>query len=367
MADIFGRDSYAHLDALGDRSSALDYLNRRAVMRKHAPLNFEEIDPAFSGHTRAIDESNALGYTQTNWESIEAVVEEILYQNYDVRDFVPVNTQYPEGTMSVPIRVTDYAGEAVPIVNDGSNVQNVDLTETLAVVPGQYMGIKATLKNKEVWATMQQGIPLQMRSVQGATYLCIQKITEIVMTGANLRNQKGLINQDTGPGDGQARDTAASAAFSAMTADQWETDLQNAIMRVVQDTQGVAGEVFGGELVVLGPPDTVGKIGSLRIDHTDATVWDFVMRNNAWTALRPGNSVTIRSSIYCSAANNPGATKDRIAVYPKSEYFCEFFEIITPRIANQIQTDYGVSLPFEFDVTPLHVARPDALQYLTSA
>ena len=369
MSDIYGRDTYEHLEALGSDAERLNFLQASARLSGRAPLNFEAIDPATMGATRAPQAASALGYMQTNWESVTAVVQEKLFQEYTLREFVPVNDMYPEGTQTIPVEFTSWAGEPVQITHDGSNVPLLVPDQEKVAIPSSYWGIKATLLNEDVNTAMLTGIPLQARSEISATRSCMQKIDEILMTGAGVRDEKGLVNQPTGAGKDKVTNTASGAAFSTYTtAAAWEPILMAAINRIISETSGIAGEKIMGELVVLCSPAVCASIGSVRIADTGISLWEYIRANNPWTALGNGrNSLTLKSSVFCEAANNPDSAKDRIVIYPRSDTVLQIFEIIAPRIASMVQMEYGVSIPFEFKVTGLHVATPGAIQYITSA
>ena len=320
------------------------------------------------GHTRNTT-PHGLGYATTNWESVQALVDETVFNEYRLREFVPVNDSYPEGTQTVPVVSANWTGEPVRIEHSGSNVQLVVPDDEKKAINSSYWGIKAQLLAEDLRTAELTGIPLQPRSEMYATRSCMQKIMEICMTGAGVRDEKGLVNLPVGAGTGAVTNTASGAAFSTYTtAAAWEPILTAAIARVVSETNGIAGEAITGELVMLCSPGVAATIGSVRLDSTGISLWEYLRANNPWTAVDPArNSLVMKTSVFCQAANNPGATKDRIVFYPRNEAVLQMFEIITPRVANMIQNEYGVSIPFEFKVTGLHVPRPGCIQYVTSA
>ena len=114
MPDIFGREvmdypqyAYAH------EAKVLDgYLeNQKAVYGGHGH-DFKALGEKFG--VRITDfEANAqsAGYVTNNLQAVQAVIEEIMYTDYRLDEFVPILTDIPEGAAAYTYRVMDRTGQ----------------------------------------------------------------------------------------------------------------------------------------------------------------------------------------------------------------------------------------------------------------
>lgn len=363
--DIFGKNNYAHLQAMSEPDV---YLRRRAAQYGHSPLNFDAMSPDDRDRLRAASGGVSMVWLQQNVESMDALVEENLYNNYEIMRFVPVNTMLPEGTQVVPLRVRDYAGEAVESDEYGSGAGRVRMSYDHVGIPVTALHASAEISDDSILAAEMMGIPLDPDTFDAVVTIHMDSAAHTLFTGRR-DGRAGLFNQKTAQTVTQDRVTniTAPATFSAMTQAQWESTLQKGISMVQTATNGIAGRRMPGQLNVVLPTSAAVKVQEQRIDHTTQSVWEYIAQNNAWTSAAPGNSVQMLTSEYGLAGNNPGASKDRIAIYPMHERCLTMYEVMRPRITEVVREPFGYVIPVMCKYSELHVRRENAIVYITSA
>ncbi len=100
MADIFGRErnDYRHLRDLEQRSSqatVTEYLTASAQAVGRSAHSFN----ALGGVThRAFEgEAQVLGFLTNNLQAIQSVIDEVLYTEHRLPEFIPIISDVPEG------------------------------------------------------------------------------------------------------------------------------------------------------------------------------------------------------------------------------------------------------------------------------
>ena len=364
--DIFGRENYAHLQAMNDPDT---YLRRRAQRYGHERLDFNALDPDNMGRMRdAVSGAATASWLQTNLESMDAVVEEKLYQDYPIARFVPINTAMPEGTQVVPLRVRDYAGEAVESDEYGAGAGRVRMSYDHVGIPVRALHATAEISDDSILTTSMLGIPLDADTFDAVVTVHMDSASDTLFTGRRP-GRRGLLNQQSASSvtDDRVTNITAPATFAAMTAQQWETTIQQGISLVMTATGGLAGTRMSGMLNVVVPTSAAVKLAEMRIANTDASTWEYVMRNNAWTAAAPGNSVQLLTSEYCLASSGGHLSKDRIAIFPMNERCLVMYEVMRPRITEIVREPFGYVMPVMSKYSEIHVRRENAMVYITSA
>lgn len=363
--DIFGKDftGYEHVMALDSQQERLNMFRNRAKAIDGKMHNFNALGSHI--HVRATDfekSAAAFTYLTNNVQSVQSMIEEVLYTEFRLDEFIPFIENVPPGVSSYSYRVIDRIGRGDFIDHQGTNAPPATVDQRLISYPIEYAGIVPMWSIEDLRQAQYAGIALSTETIEAGTQGAMDHIEEVGLLGNSDRGFYGLVNQPATIG-GQAHitPTAANATFAARTPDLLAEDLQEYIRQVVIDTEEVFGRTIRSGMCIYLPITQASILTeTLRVD-TDLSVWEWVVNNNAWRSYT-GERIMLKWVKELKGAA-PG-NADRMIIGFKNQRIMEMAVPIMPRILNIENRSYTMSAPMEYKLSGLNVKRPDGLRYI---
>ena len=363
MADIFGREltGYAHLEAI----AAKDGLPAAKAWLKDAPRrtampgehNFNML--GIGRGARVNDaEATAQGiyFLTNNLQAIQTMIEEILYTEFRLYDFLPIQTAVPDGANSYAYRVIDRFGIGRFIETGGSDAPSATISQRLVPYAVAYAGIIAEWTFEDLRNAMFGGVPLDSETMRAAIMGAMDHIEQVGLEGDATRDFQGLTNHS------QIATETASETLSSMTPDEMVDFLNTQAINAIERTQEVFGRTLKQGLCFYVPLQQFRTLTTTRMaDGNDLAVWQYFLKNNVWQSYTM-NDPMIKPVI---ELNNAGAANaDRMLVGFKDMRVMEMAMPIMPRTINTLQKNFGVCAPMEYKISGLNVKRPTAMRYV---
>ena len=350
--DIFGNrpQEYKHLMEAQKRFPQ-EYARKISQSKMFDGMDFDVRKPRSS----MMDDSISIGYLQSNLESIQAQIEEVLYTGgMRYRDWLPINSNIPEGATSYSYRIVDKYGKADFIENGGTNVNGAGISVTKAVSQIKLGGILPQWSYEDLRSAQFDGVPLDSEIIDAATMSCSQHI-EKVWLGTDGQFEGLLNNSDV---------TVATATtpFDQLTPTQVIGEIQGYIGQIIGQTQEVFGRIIKDPLALYVDVDMEAFLSQPRSDTTDTTIWDFVKSQNSWTR-RTGQElkmIVIEELVDAGVSS----THRMMFGYPTSKLAWEAGLPISPRARSVFQQPYVVQVPMEYKLSPVNFKRPGGFLYV---
>ena len=369
MADIFGREvhDYKHYAALqgalpvSDWRAVEGYLTARAERQGRRPHDFD----ALGTFTAAADDIQVLGYTTDNLEAMQAYIDEVMYDEYRLPDWIPMLTDIPEGVLTYARRVMDSWGRGAFIESSGSEMPNVGTGLRVVRYPLHYAGIAAQWTLEELRQAAQVGHSLPTEVLQAATKGALEHIETVGLTGDATRGLNGFLTlpANATPSAEQVRIQTAAATLSTGTADEMIAVLQTAVNQIITDTNGIMGRTVRTPLAIYLPmAQYLRVLNTPRSTENDRSVWNFFRENNGWTALS-GRQPDLYPIIELVNAAASGSD-DRMIVAVKSPLVFEMPMSIAPRAMAPQQQGLTIKVPMEYKIGGVNVLRPRGIVYV---
>ncbi len=360
MPDIFGRNAqdYAHILALSDadQRSQVDAMSRVAGGRDifdALPRAGQQImQPLADVETNA----QALGFLTNNLQAIQAMVEEILYLDFRINDWIPMVTDVPEGAVTYAYRVVDRQGQGSFISNMGTDANSAEANVRLQPYGLEYGGILPEWNYEDLRRAMFGGISLDRETIQAGTEGCMDHIEQIGLLGDSSVNFQGLTNHS------DISIANASGTLASMTAAQVLTFLQSQTTAAITRTNEIFGRVLKRGFTFYVPINQYALITETPLgDNSDKSIWDFYKTNNTWYNYT-GEMPMIKAVAEMDQAG--AGSSDRMLVGFNESRVMEMAMPFGPRVINTIQKPFGVCTPMEYKISGLNVKRPGAMQYV---
>ncbi len=376
MPDIFGREShqYSHIRSMQEAGIWEDQRRMRAAQFGGQPHEFNALGSATADLRRAANpeqNAQAFGYLTNNIQAIHSMMEEILYTEFRLPEFIPLITDVPEGAATYAYRVVDRAGLGQFIDNDGSSAPSANVGVRLVPYGLEYAGIIPEWTMEDLRRAMLAGVPLDTETVEAGMQGALDHIEMIGLLGDKDRKLQGLTNLKTsGAGAVTLYNSASSETdlrpvdFSADATEPEDirTFVTNAINRVITATAEVFGRTIRSGLTIYLPIDQFNTITSDPIgDNADRSIWQYIQLHNAWTEYTGERPMlkAVQELKDAGAGNNV----DRMVVTVNDRRVMEMAIPIYPRILTTINKGYTVCSPMEYKISGLNVKRPTAIFY----
>jgi len=362
MPDIFGREpfDYEHIrkavDAFGQdayRSS----MQERARTRGIPPHNFDALTEfRHRNVTDAEANAQAVSFVTNNLQAIQSMIEEILYTEFRLDEFIPIKTDIPEGATTYAYRVIDRFGEGRFIESDGTDAPSAEVTQRLINYPIEYAGIIPKWSVHDLRRAMYAGVPLDSELIEAATVGAMNHIEQVGLKGADLHGFKGLTNL-SGPTVTAGTDLSGISGGQALL-----EYLQGITTDLITSTKEVFGRTIRRGFTIWLPIEQAALITDTRMtDGNDLTVWDFYKSHNAWHSYT-GEQPTLKwvQELEDGAANG---SSDRMIVGINDARIMEMAMPISPRVVRTVSEAFTVSAPIEYTISGLNLKRPAGIRY----
>jgi hypothetical protein len=339
MMNVFGKthEQYQHLSKLRDKGLLDSHLNA---------LRTSFVDAA--------EPAQGFGFGTNNLQAIQSEIEEVLYLNFRLDKFVPINNAIAEGANSYAYRVKNQYGEANFIDSYGKNAQSADVSYELLSSVILQGGIDAMWSLQEVRSANFAGIPLQTDTIDAATRACMNHIEKVGLVGDASKGFEGLTNNSDIP-----TETAATTLANASDAADYINDYIN---KVIVDTNTIASNRITTGLTVYLPVTQFNFLATKKYsDVADKSVMDYLKTFNAWTA-QTGNPIMFESVIEFAGAGAGSA--DRMLIGFNEKSVMEMGNPIMPRVINLMNEGRYFRAPLEYSISQLNVKRPGACLYV---
>ena len=371
--DIFGKNQsfYTHLDEVREQGvDPSEYLRASATRRwganskthNFAALNEGELYKAFEGSAQVV------GFVTDNLQAIQSQIDEILYTEYRLPEFIPVITDVPEGSTTYAYKVVDRVGLGRFIDNSGSQAPSANAGVRLVPYVLQYAGIVAEWTVEDLRRAMFSGIALDTETIEAATTGAMNHIEQVGLLGDASRGLKGLVNQDTSdsPNANQVPlETLVPASGNSFVENGTANDILAMLQEQTADFIDNSKEVFGRTLktgfTLYLPIKQAALVRHKRLPDLNMNVWDYYKVNNAWTHYT-GEEPTLKWLAELSDEGVGDVPRGIMGV--NNTRVMEMAMPITPRVLTIQDKGYTVCAPFEYKVSGLNVKRPQGLRYI---
>lgn len=358
MANIFNKEieDYAIFrDAFPENTS-------RATMQDAITRGGRNIDWAFQPQVRKFNDAAeaitaAFGLVSNNLQAVQAESDEILRRDFQLNEFVPINTNVPEGATSKAINIVNRYGKGKFINKDGSNVERAEVSLNRASYTIAYGGIIGSWSLQELRESLFAGVSLSNETIMSAVEACNYHIQEVGFLGSADEGFSGILNSS---------DVTVYAGsvpnWTTATGDQIVNFVNTLISAIGVSSNEVLYRQFrNSDLQMNLPTQAFDILATTRYgDNADKTLWDYLRNNNSWTA-RTGRQLVMKS--LPEAIDAGASSKARLTLYPKDKRVLEMDMPIAPRITTVVNKEYSVNTPYEYSMSGVNIKRGSLMMY----
>ena len=373
MADIFGRNP-EHYQVVRQRMKDGTWDRQQhtyAEMRPHVRTPVHDFDALGRGLkwdkelVRATQDQQAMGFLTNNLLSIQTVVDEILYTDYRLPEFVSINTSIEEGATSYGVRVQDRTGRAVRISAPGQDAPNATVSQALVPRPIFYYGLDGIWSLDELRGAMFSGVPLDTQSIEAAVMGSLETMESVALTGGGYDNTTGLINHTTTGDDAvNLQAQGANMTFTDLTSEQIRTLINGDISWVISNSMETLGRNIKMGMTVYLPGEQYDLLTTRYLgDNAERTIMRGLMEDNPWTHFTKGSPINIERLLELDAASNPGSTTDQMVVGLKHPRIAEIGVSIMPRVITILNKGRDYVAQVESKYADFWFKRPTLVRY----
>ena len=366
MPDIFGRNEhdYAHIRHLRE-ANMYEAQMRALTNRGMRPYDFGALRPraGFDGSfiVRTTDTAQALGYLTNNLQAIQAQVEEVMYSEFRLDDFIPLRYDIPEGAVTYAYKVVDGAARGRFIELGGSNAPPANVGVRLESYILRYGGIVPEWSVEDLRRAELGGVPLDTETLMLGIRGSMNHIEIVGLQGETEQNLVGLTNLPIA-GRNAVNRRQLGTTFAAGTAENIRKEITDEIGKVIEMTSEIFGRQVRSGLTVYLPVEQYNLVTTRPIgDNVDKSVWDYVKMNNPWSNYT-GQEPMIQPVAELKDAGGTGV--DRMIVTVRDERVMEMAIPISPRVLTTLNMGYTICAPMEYKVSGLNVKRPKVIFYV---
>lgn len=369
MADILGKQlgDYTHFRALHKQGRLQSHL--REKQSKHNFNALGSVDGRMV--TKAELNAQAVGFMYDNLDAISAQVDEILYTDFRLNEYIPMHTNVPEGVRMYSYVVMDGVARGAFIDQQGSMPTNARVSLRHLGYPLHYAGIMPEWNLEDVRYAMTAGIALDTETIRIAAEGCMDHIEIVGLQGDESRGLKGLTTLSTDSSEegsvSLTTRTASDKLIDGMTGEEMVKLISSEVVKFITDTKEVFGRRFKKPMCVYLPIIQASRITEeqLTLIHTDKTAWDYVAVNNAWTKYT-GKPLQLKWLEELDGAGkdaNDNAA-DRMIIGFNDRDVMEMAMPFGPRPLTVQTRDYTIQAPMEYKISGLNVKRPAGIRYI---
>ena len=374
--DIFGRmpDDYEHLrDLQKDGGNVEEYLRANAAVHGTSmpPHNFNALQSglqvAFEGQAQVV------GFSTNNLQAIQSMIDEILYVDYRLPEYIPIITNVPEGAETYAYRVVDKVGRGRFIDFDGNMAPTAKAGQRLVAYPLEYAGIIPQWSIEDLRRCMFAGMSLDTEVIEAATTGAMDHIEQVGLLGDEARGFHGLTAFPNSLDGADPEKVHRSVLLDAgkqlveMTGDEMVRFLQKRALEIITSTKEVFGRNIRSNLCFYMPLDEAALVTETRMaTGTDTTVWDYFMAHNSWKKYT-GRSPMLK---WLAELDTAGVKADNATPTTRMIVACNDTKImemampISPRAITMLDMGYTVQSPMEYKISGLNLKRPAGVRYI---
>lgn len=259
------------------------------------------------------DAQSALGFARPALYRTYATVFEEKYPSFDYARYVPVNE---DGDMwdvgTIVTSLTGPVGKAEYLSGKGFDIPNVSHQQSQGTSNFYLAGAGFETSLQEVNRAAKMGVDLPTKGASDARKVMEKFIYDRAISGSTEKNFKGLVNNAGVPTAAAPTGSWASATPALMLA-----DVDTALTDVFTNTK----ETELADTVLL-PTSAFLIANRTQVTNTTMTVLQYLMQNNAYTAItkQPLNIMPSRELETAGASS-----ARRIVAYAKNPGVVEFF------------------------------------------
>lgn len=351
MANLFGKE----IEDYRIFADAFPADTARATMQDAINRGGRNIDWAFKPVACNIADTaegvtQAFGLISNNLEAIKAESDEILRRDFQLNEFVPIDTNVPEGATSSSTKVVNRYGKSKFITKDGKNVEQAEASVGKVTYAIAYGGIVGAWSLQELRESLFSGQNLSNDTLEAAIEACNYHIQEIGFLGSAEEGFSGILNS---PDVSVFGGTVPN--FNTATAAEIIAFINGLISGIGEDSNEVVYRQFRNSDMQMNLPTRAFDILSNTLyGGNERTLWDFLKMNNSWTA-RTNRPLIMKS---LPEAVTAGASSDaRLTLYPKDKRVLEMDMPIAPRITRMIPEAYSTVAPYEYSISGVNWKR----------
>lgn len=284
---------------------------------------------------------------------IETELNKAEYPDIQYPNLVPVDTSASEFARSVEYQSADKFGKA-EWINGNSDDIPLAGTELAKHETMVYMaGIGYGWGFEEMGQAMMANRNLPADDANAARQAYEEHVDGVALKGDAEKGFQGLINTAAVPVDAAPN---GNWNDSATTADHIIADVNKALLGV-----GVSTGFTSAANTLLLSPEKMERLGSIRIDGTDKTAYEYILRNNVYT-MSTGQPLTIRTVRGLNTAGAAG--ESRMVTYRRDPSVLKLHIPMPHRFLPVYQTGaLNMVVPGVFRLGGLDVRRPLEMRY----
>lgn len=300
---------------------------------------------------KLFDAQAALGFVTAQTTHIEREVNETVYPDIQYPALIPVDTSAHPFAKTVTYYSSDKFGTAKWI---NGNADDIPLagTELAKHETSVHMaGIGYGYGYEEINQAQMLGINLTADDAMAARRAYEEMVDRVALQGDATKGFSGLINSSA-----VTAAAVTTGAWASATEDQILADINNVILAVGTDTQYVA---MADTLLL--PYAKLNLLASNRLGDTQATILEFLRRNNTYTAMT-GQELTIRAVRGLETAGAAGVA--RMVAYRRNPQVLKL-HIPMPHRFLPVYQDGPLNfvVPGVFRLGGLDIRRPKEVRY----
>ncbi len=362
MANIFGKEVYDYdifNDAFADGTDPQQMQDGLASGGRE--INWDFI-PQFGyqdgqrmGDAEVV--TAAIGLLTNNLQAIQAESDEILRRMFQLDEFIPINTNVPEGATSKAINVVNRYGKGTFINKDGTNAQRAQASVNRVSYKIEYGGLIASWSMQELREALFAGVPLDTETIEAVIEGCNYHIQDVGFIGSADDGFEGLLNSSDIPIYG-----GTVPDFDTATDDEIAAFINILITTVGVGSNEVLYQKFRGSDLVMALPTGAFDVLATRAYGNDKnkTLMEWFTKRNAWTT-RTKRDLVFKSLPEAGTAGAGG--EGRLTMYPLDKRVLEMDMPIAPRTVRVVDKEYSVNTPYEYSISGLNVKRGNLAIY----
>jgi len=297
-----------------------------------------------------VEDSDALGYLQSQLEYVEAKVWEKRFGHITYQDLIPVSFEASEWAESIAVHYTDSTTEGRFTNSGGDDIPFARIGTGRDQVPVNYGGIGYEYSLDDLRKATALNRPLNTMSAEAARRGYEEHAQRIAYLGDADRGTTGLLNRADVP-TGAAASTIAVALASGTPGDSVAAIINELLNSIIETTK----EIHLPNRLVL-PIDIFNLLSSTRLSAINETsILDYISMHNAVTS-RTKQPLDIRTLPQLSGKMLAYESSEDVMVY----HIPLVLRFIAPQMRNLM-----VRVPGEYKLAGLEMRFPLACGYRT--
>jgi hypothetical protein len=305
-----------------------------------------------------MDAQQALGFVIEQTTYIETEVYKIAYPDIQYPLLMPVDESAPEWAKSVTYFSMDKVGAADWFHHQATDMRLADVARTKYEQGIEMAGIGYRYTLEEIGQAQLLGMPLTSERAEAAKRAYDEFVDGVAMVGDSRKGWTGLVNDLNVTRIDAANDgTGTTRTWSTKTPDQILRDVNDVLSAIYS----ASNTVEMADTLLL-PITAFTLLTTKRIDNTTATVWDYLMRSNVYTA-QTGQPLTVRGVRALNGAGTGGV--GRMVAYRRDPRVVKMHIPMRHKFLPVWQTGPLVfDIPGIFRLGGVEIRRPGAVRYV---